>query len=258
MKCFYKFSFNLSQNFKIVQQQNANADDINEVIYCHRFCEAHQHEHKHDYHPLRIPLDLHSESIILETLECFIIAKEYSSSDLIHDQSIQCNHCSSYLGSFGIYLLFKYLYSFRLLLDPQKNLMSFNKCSILPFSNDYLSSCFQHYESGRYIVKVPKYNDSIFLIWILPNQLISSNLSLDLSNKTTQLEFYPMRKILYAHVTSVDNKTFNDWKRDFSVTTILVNRFCLDHLLTAFQQAIEKFPNTFNSNEIFQSLTICC
>ncbi len=96
--------FNLySKTFKIVQQQNANADDINEVIYCHRFCEAHQHEHQHeDQHRLHVPLDLHSELIVLETTECFIIGKEYISSDLINNELIQCNHCSSLVGSLGM------------------------------------------------------------------------------------------------------------------------------------------------------------
>jgi hypothetical protein len=92
--------FHHSRTFKIVQQQNTNADDINEVIYCHRFCEAHQHEHQHQ-HEQHVPLDLHSELIVLETTECFIIAKEYISSDLISNELIQCNHCSSRLGSLG-------------------------------------------------------------------------------------------------------------------------------------------------------------
>ncbi|CAF0816146.1 unnamed protein product [Rotaria sp. Silwood1] len=92
-----------NQTFKIVQQQNANADDINEIMYCHRFCEAHQHEHKHHHqYQLPVPLDLHSELIILETIECLTIGKEYSSSDLIHNELVQCSHCSSCLGSFGM------------------------------------------------------------------------------------------------------------------------------------------------------------
>ena len=51
-------------------------------------------------------------------------------------------------------------------------------------------------------------------------------------------------------------KTFTEWKRDFSVTTLLVNQFCLDHLSTAFQREIETFPNVFNNKDLFQSLTI--
>lgn len=96
--------FHYSRTFKIVQQQNTNADDINEVIYCHRFCEAHQHEHKHQHqHQLHVPLDLHSELIVLETIECFTIAREYISSDLIlNNELVQCNHCSSHLGSLGM------------------------------------------------------------------------------------------------------------------------------------------------------------
>ncbi|CAF1417819.1 unnamed protein product [Rotaria sp. Silwood1] len=232
-----------NQTFKIVQQQNANADDINEVMYCHRFCEAHQHEHKHHHqYQLPVPLDLHSELIILETTECLTIAKEYSSSDLIHDELVQCNHCFSCLGSF----------------DPQNNLVSFNKCSLLPFANNYLSTCFHHCEPGRYIIKVPKSNDSIFLVWILPNQILSANTMIDSSKNSTQLDFYRMRKVLFTHVTSSDNQIFTEWKRDFSVTTLLVNRLCLDHLAIAFKQAIEKFPNVFNSNESFQSVTISC
>lgn len=94
----------LSQTFKIIQQQNANADDINEVIYCHRFCEAHQHDHNHQHqHRLHVPLDLHSELIVLETTDCFIIGKEYISSELIKNESIQCNHCSSNLGLLGMF-----------------------------------------------------------------------------------------------------------------------------------------------------------
>ncbi|CAF1083449.1 unnamed protein product [Rotaria sordida] len=233
-----------NQTYKIVQQQNANVDDINEVMYCHRFCEAHQHDHKHHHHQyqLPVPLDLHSELIVLETIEYFIIAKEYSSSDLIHNELVQCNHCSSCLGSF----------------DTQKNLVSFNKCSLLPFSNDYLSTCFRHCEPGRYIIKVPKSNDSMFLVWILPNQILSGNAIIDSSKNSTQLDFYRMRKVLFTHVTSSDNQIFNEWKRDFSVTTLLVNHFCLDHLSIAFKQTIETFPNTFNSKEPFQSVTISC
>jgi hypothetical protein len=102
-KWFNCFISHYSQTYKIVQQQNANADDINEVIYCHRFCEAHQHEHEHPHqHRLHVPLDLHSELIVLETTECFVIAKEYISSDLIPNELIQCHHCSSNLGSFGM------------------------------------------------------------------------------------------------------------------------------------------------------------
>jgi len=230
-----------NQTFKIVQQQNANADDINEVIYCHRFCEAHQHEHEHQHqHQLHVPLDLHSELIVLETTECFIIAKEYITSNLINNELVQCNHCSSSLGSF----------------DAQTNLVSFDKSLLLPFSNDYLSSCFHHYEPGRYIVKVPKSNDSIFLVWILPNQILSANASINSSNESTQLDFHRMQKVLFTHVTSSDNKIFTEWKRDFSVTTLLVNQSCLAHLSTAFKQEIEKFPNIFNTKEPFQSLTV--
>jgi hypothetical protein len=65
-----------------------------------------------------------------------------------------------------------------------------------------------------------------------------------------------MRKVLFTHVTSADNKLFTEWKRDFSVNTLLVNQLCLDHLSTAFQRELEKFPNAFNSKETFQSLTI--
>jgi hypothetical protein len=98
--------FHYSQTYKIVQQQNANADDINEVVYCHRFCEAHQHDHEHE-HPhqrrLHVPLDLHSELTVLETTECFVIAKEYISSELItNNELVQCHHCSSNLGSFSM------------------------------------------------------------------------------------------------------------------------------------------------------------
>jgi hypothetical protein len=230
-----------NQTYKIVQQQNANADDINEVIYCHRFCEAHQHEHEHPHqHRLHVPLDLHSELIVLETTECFVIAKEYISSDLITNELVQCHHCSSNLGSF----------------DAQTNLVSFDKCSLLPFSNDYISSCFRQHEPGRYIVKLPKSIDSIFLVWILPNQILAGDASVNSSIQSTQLNFHRMRKLLFTHVTSADNKLFTEWKRDFSVTTLLVNQLCLDHLSTAFQHELEKFPNVYNSNEAFQSLTI--
>jgi hypothetical protein len=93
--------FYLSRTFKIIQQENANADDINEITYCHRFCEAHQHEHKHEYQSYA-PLDLHAELIVLETTDCFIIAKEHISSDLIINKIVQCKHCSSSLGSIGM------------------------------------------------------------------------------------------------------------------------------------------------------------
>jgi hypothetical protein len=103
------FISHYSQTYKIVQQQNANADDINEVIYCHRFCESHQHEHEHEHehehphqHRLHVPLDLHSELIVLETTEYFVIAKEYISSNLINNELIQCHRCSSILGSLGM------------------------------------------------------------------------------------------------------------------------------------------------------------
>jgi hypothetical protein len=105
LESFYRLTFfsHFSRTFQIVQQQNANADDINEVIYCHRFCEAHQHEHEHQHqHQLHVPLDLHSKLIVLETTEYFIIAKEYISSDLINNELVQCNHCSSHLGSLGM------------------------------------------------------------------------------------------------------------------------------------------------------------
>jgi hypothetical protein len=65
-----------------------------------------------------------------------------------------------------------------------------------------------------------------------------------------------MRKILFTHITSAENKIFTEWKRDFSVTTLLVNRLCLDHLSTAFKQEMETFPNVSNDKEPFQSLTI--
>lgn len=92
-----------SQSYKVVQQQSTNADDINEVIYCHRFCEAHQHEHAHEHkHQLHVPLDLHSEPTVLETVESFVIGKEYTSFDLINNELVQCHHCSAQLGSFGI------------------------------------------------------------------------------------------------------------------------------------------------------------
>jgi hypothetical protein len=65
-----------------------------------------------------------------------------------------------------------------------------------------------------------------------------------------------MKKVLFTHITSSDNKIFTEWKRDFSVSTLLVNQLCLDHLSTAFQQEIEKFPNISNIKEPFQSLTI--
>lgn len=65
-----------------------------------------------------------------------------------------------------------------------------------------------------------------------------------------------MRKILFTHITSSNDKILTDWKRDFSVTTLLVNRLCLDYLSTTFQKELEKFPNIFNNKESFQSLTI--
>jgi hypothetical protein len=65
-----------------------------------------------------------------------------------------------------------------------------------------------------------------------------------------------MRKILFTHITSSDNKIFAEWKRDFSVTTLLVNQLCLDHLSATFKEDIEKFPNASNNKEPFQSLTI--
>lgn len=89
-----------TRTFQIIQQSNANADDINEVIYCHRFCEAHQHEH-----PLQErvhkPIDLHSDWIILETTDCFIIAREYLSDNLINNELVQCSNCSANLGTFS-------------------------------------------------------------------------------------------------------------------------------------------------------------
>ena len=142
--------------------------------------------------------------------------------------------------------------------DTKKNLISLNKCSILPFANNYLSMCFRHYEPGRYIVKVAKSNDSVYLVWILPNELFSANIRIDSMKSSNQFDFYRMRKMLFNHVTSSDNKIFTDWKRDFSVTTLLVNPSCLEHLSKTFKQAIETFPNVFNSNESFQSLTISC
>jgi hypothetical protein len=107
------FIFHHSRSFKIVQQQNTNADDINEVIYCHRFCEAHQHDHEHEHQlqqRLHVPLDLHSELIVLETTEYFIIGKEYVPSDLISNELVQCNHCSSRLGSLGMLNLISFVY----------------------------------------------------------------------------------------------------------------------------------------------------
>lgn len=143
-----------------------------------------------------------------------------------------------------------------LYLDSQRDLISFDKYVLFPFSNDYLSSCFRHQEPGRYIVKVPKVNDSVFLVWILPNQLLSAGTSIKSSNGSTQLNFQQKRKVLFSHITSADNKLFADWKRDFSVTTLLISRLCLDHLSAAFKQELENFPNLFNSKETFQSLTI--
>ncbi len=93
-------------------------------------------------------------------------------------------------------------------------------------------------------------------MWILPNQILAANALINSSDKSTQLNFHRMRKVLFAHITSSDNKIFTEWKRDFSVTTLLVNQLCFDHLSTAFKQEIEKFPNLFNSKETFQSLTI--
>ncbi len=74
------------------------------MIYCHRFCEAHQHDDGDQHqHSLHVPLDLHSELIVLETTDCFIIAKEYVSSTVINNELIQCHHCSSSLGSLGMF-----------------------------------------------------------------------------------------------------------------------------------------------------------
>ena len=87
-----------SRTFQIIQQSNCNADDINEVMYCHRFCEAHQHEHPVQER-MHKPIDLHSELIILETTDCFIIAREYLSANLINNEFVQCQHCSANLGS---------------------------------------------------------------------------------------------------------------------------------------------------------------
>lgn len=143
-----------------------------------------------------------------------------------------------------------------LVLDLQTNLVSLNKCSLLPFSTDYLASAFHHCESGRYIVKVPKLNESIFLVWILPNQIISGDVISDSSTPSNQLNFHRTRKLLFAHVTSAEHQLFTDWKRDFSVNTLLVNQSCLDHLARAFERELNKFPHAFNSKETFQSLTI--
>ncbi|CAF1101640.1 unnamed protein product [Adineta ricciae] len=230
-----------NQSYKIVQQQSTNADDINEVIFCHRFCEAHQHEHTHEHkHQLHVPLDLHSESVVLETVESFVIGKEFTSFDLVNNGLVQCHHCSAQLGTF----------------DSQTDLVSFDKYALYPFSNDYLSACFRHQEPGRYIVKVPKVNDSVFLVWILPNRLLSAGTSIKSNNGSIQLNFQQKRKILFSHITSADDKLFADWKRDFSVTTLLISRLCLNHLSATFKQELEHFPNIFNSKETFQSLTI--
>ena len=227
-----------SRNFQIVQQSNANADDLNEVIYCHRFCEAHQHEHPLQER-LHQPVDLHSESIVLETTDCFIIGKDYFSSNLLNDQSVQCSHCSVNLGS----------------LTPS-NLISLNKCSLLPYATDYLSSMFRHHEPGRYIIKIPKGNDSIYLVWILPNQMLSGDISVDGSIQSSAMNFRRTRKILFTHVTSIEQKLFVEWKRDFSVNTLLVNSSSLEHLSRVFEQELNTFPHAFNSQEMFQSLTI--
>ena len=134
--------------------------------------------------------------------------------------------------------------------------MSLNKCSLAPFSIDYLASSFRHHEPGRYIVKVPKGSESIYLVWILPNQILSGDATMDSSIPSTQLTFHRTRKLLFAHVTSAEHQLFTEWKRDFSVNTLLVNQSCLDYLTRAFDQELNKFPHAFNSKETFQSLTI--
>ena len=84
-----------SRTLTLVHEQSTNADDISEVMYCHRFCDAHEHK---DEHPYESPttVDLHSEAVVLETTDCLIIAPEHFSTDLI-----QCQHCSADLGSLG-------------------------------------------------------------------------------------------------------------------------------------------------------------
>lgn len=235
-KCQTPIEIFPSQTFKLIQQSNTNADDINEVIYCHRSCNAHQHEQDIK---LPEPIDLQSELIIVESTDCLIMAKKYVSSNLIRNDAIQCVHCSASIGSFN-----------------KNDLISFDKCSFLPFVNEYLSSCFHNHEPGRYIIKVAKSNDSIYLVWILPNEILAGDASLDDSTSTARLNFRRMRKILFAHVNSIDDKNYSEWKRDFSVTTLLVNRTCLEQLSIAFANELKTFPNSFSSNETFQTLTI--
>ena len=120
------------------------------------------------------------------------------------------------------------------ILDPKTNLVSLNKCSLLPYSTDFLSSCFRHCEPGRYIVKVPKSNEGVFLLWVLPNQIMSGRIDLLSTNPSTELQFHRKRKILLGSVTSPDHPMLAEWKRDFSVVTLLVNRVCLEHLASVF------------------------
>ena len=226
------------------------------MIYCHRFCDAHEHEHKDEYQSYA-PVDLHADLSVLETTGCFIVAKEHVAPALIHNQSIQCDHCSSRLGSIGSFGLGSCAFHHVLsCLDPQNNLVSLDKCQLIPFSNDYLSSCFRHHEAGRYIVKVAKYNDLIFLLFLLPNQIITGTASINASSGSVRMSYRRRRKALVARVTSADNAVFTEWKRDFSVTTLLVNRSCLEHLATRFEDTIHQFPNLPNSADAFQSLTM--
>jgi hypothetical protein len=140
-------------------------------------------------------------------------------------------------------------------LDMKTNLISLNKCSLWPYSVDCLSSCFRSCESGRYIVKVPKSNDGVILLWILPNQLISSTTTFAMSMTHIDLQYYRRRRVLIA---LSNEQLMTEWKRDFAVNTLLVTRSCLEQLSRTIEQTTNIFPHQNDARDRFQSLTIDC
>lgn len=101
MKNDENFSF-LSEPFRIVDREKFNVDDLNEVVFCHRYCTAHQHRPIPEYKPTQ-GFDPHRERIALETTGNFIVSLEH----FLQPAVVCCPNCSAQFGSISKNFFFR-------------------------------------------------------------------------------------------------------------------------------------------------------
>ncbi|CAF1218079.1 unnamed protein product [Didymodactylos carnosus] len=231
-------------SLKLNQESTTNFDDLNEVVYCHRFCEAHQHG---DEAPVKHKSPEFNKNTAMENTEIIILSKDYVLVNT-DNSNVNCQGCGTKIGSY----------------DSVHDVVSIEKCLLKYFSDYYLLSCFRHYECGRYIIKVKRSNQLIFLLWILPNELLAARCQINKNEDAKDakiLKFNKMRKMMFMKINHDDmnSKLLNDWKHDFSVTTIHVSEQCLHEIGKAFEKEMKMFPHSGSENGqklSFQSLTV--